>query len=178
MNSLAAVLTIIAFALAVYVIRQEDGKSNWTENTHFTVGLVIFLATLLQVTLALFRPHHHTPVAEPEATANEEMPTDEHHPEEKMASMEDDPSKEAPAETSPPETNSLRRVWEHKHRWFGFGLLATAWWQIQDGWELYEHEIGGKDQGMVFLATAAGISGTFVILYMVHKAGELYGSKD
>jgi DMSO/TMAO reductase YedYZ heme-binding membrane subunit len=56
LNLTAAILTIIAFAIAVHVIREEDGKSPWKEYTHFIVGLVIFLVTLLQAMLALFSP--------------------------------------------------------------------------------------------------------------------------
>jgi hypothetical protein len=38
LNPIAAILTIIAFAIAVHVIREEDGKSSWKEYTHFIVG--------------------------------------------------------------------------------------------------------------------------------------------
>jgi len=180
LNLLAAILTIIAFSLAVHVIRQEDGKSNWTENTHFTVGLVIFLATLVQATLAFFRPKHHTE-DEPEQDKDEKAVASEEQPVHGEDTVE---HTNAGATTStsggPPvaKVRLIRRIWEHKHRYFGYGLLATAWWQIQDGWELYYEEIGGKDLGNVFLAAAAGICGMGVIIYSVHKAGEIYGAQD
>jgi len=178
LNLLAAILTIIAFSLAVYVIRQEDGKSNWREIPHFTVGLVIFLATLVQVTLAFFRPKHHTDSTtdEPKQDKDKKLVTEEEQPVDG-----EDPVEHANGHTSGApvaQVRLLRRIWEHKHRYFGFGLLATAWWQIQDGWELYYEEIGGKDLGNVFLAVAAGISGMGLIIYSVHKAGEMYGAQD
>jgi len=181
LNLLAAILTIIAFALAVYVIRQEDGKSNWREYPHFIVGLVIFIATMVQVTLAFFRPKHHTHTTgcdhdnDMEEVDIEEVPKEE-VPKEEVTKEE--VTKEEAAHKESHKPSLLRRLWEHKHRYFGFALLGTAWWQIQDGWGLYEEEIGGKDVGNVWLAAAAGISGFGVILYVVHKAGEKFGNKD
>jgi hypothetical protein len=174
LNSLAAILTIIAFALAVHVIREEDGKSNWKEDPHFTVGLVIFIATLVQVTLAFFRPKHHTHTTgcDHDASKLQNGASDMEE-----VDMEEVPKEKAAHEESH-KPSLLRCLWEHKHRYFGLALLATAWWQIQDGWELYEEEIGGKDVGNVWLAAAGGISGFGVIIYAVHKAGEKFGNKD
>jgi hypothetical protein len=63
---------------------------------------------------------------------------------------------------------SLHRLgWEVHHRFFGVGLLATAWWQLHSGWELYEEEVGGEDLGVVFLGVAGGSDR--VIIYVVQK---------
>jgi hypothetical protein len=49
------------------------------------------------------------------------------------------------------------------------GLLATAWWQLHSGWELYEEEVEGEDLGAAFLGVAFGISGIIVIVDVVQK---------
>lgn len=66
----------------------------------------------------------------------------------------------------------LRRIWEVKHRFFGLGLLATAWWEVQDGWKLFEEEIGGKDIGPGFMGATAGISVTIVFFYVIQLADQ------
>lgn len=38
LNGFTAILTIVAFAIAVHIIREEDGKSPWKEYPHFIVG--------------------------------------------------------------------------------------------------------------------------------------------
>lgn len=63
LNTLAALLTVISFSIAVYISREEYGKSNWKEHTHFIVGLVIFLLTLMQAVIGMFRPRRHAKVS-------------------------------------------------------------------------------------------------------------------
>jgi hypothetical protein len=67
------------------------------------------------------------------------------------------------------EKSLLRLVWEVNRRFFGVGLLATAWWQLYSGWELYEEEVEGEDLGAAFLGVAGGISGIIVIVYVAQK---------
>jgi hypothetical protein len=55
LNPIAAILTIIAFAIAVHVIREEDGK-RLGRNTLISLLFAIFPVTLLQAMLALFSP--------------------------------------------------------------------------------------------------------------------------
>jgi hypothetical protein len=156
LNILAAILTIASFGIAVYIIREEDGKSPWKEYPHFIVGLTIFIATLLQVAIALARPRHHM---EQEPTEKDQDFAMEH-------ALNEDDRYERPAV----EKSILRRIWEAKHRLFGLGLLATAWWQVQDGWKLFEEELGGKDAGSGFMGAAAGISVTIVFFYVIQLA--------
>jgi hypothetical protein len=174
LNTLAAILTIIAFGIAVHVIRAEDGKSNWREQTHFTVGLVIFIVTLLQALSGMLRPaapHRH-----PEKEAKKEQPEDTVGKDlEDSEEAEEGPKagpnnaggvdSDTPAAAAEEEKKSLtRRLWEYHHRFFGVGLLATAWWQIHSGWKIMESDVGGEDVGNAFLGVAGGISGVIVLL--------------
>ena len=63
LNTLAALLTIVSFSIAVYTSRQQYGKSNWKEHPHFIVGLVIFLLTLMQAVIGMLRPRRHAKVS-------------------------------------------------------------------------------------------------------------------
>lgn len=65
-----------------------------------------------------------------------------------------------------------RRIWEVKYRFLGLALLATAWWEVQDGWKLFEEEIGGKDIGPGFMGATAGISVTIVFFYVIQLADQ------
>jgi hypothetical protein len=170
LNTLAAMLTIVSFGIAVHIIRAEDGKSNWKEQTHFTVGLVIFIVTLLQAISGMIRPPLPKKV-KPEATVVKDLEDSE-----EAADEEDQPKNagvdiDKPAAAAVEEKKSLlRRMWEYHHRFFGLGLLATAWWQIHSGWELMVSEVGGEDvAGNAFLGVAGGISGVIVLLYVFQE---------
>jgi hypothetical protein len=181
LNTLAAILTIIAFAIAVHVIREEDGKSPWKEYTHFIVGLVIFLVTLLQAMFGLLRPSKEAVKdvdEEDSATENKDVENKEESTgdETKETAKEEGKDKASKAENTDKESEepawekSLLRIgWEVKHRFLGVGLLATAWWQLHSGWELYEEEVGGEDLGAAFLGVAGGISVIIVIVSVVQK---------
>ena len=169
LNLTAAILTIISFSIAVHVIRAEDGKSHWKEYTHFTVGLLIFLTTLLQAVFALLRPRlpHQEETKESVKKIDEEDTGSK-----KVESKDERTDKESISkeQTATVLEKSLHRFgWEIHHRFFGVGLLATAWWQLHSGWELYEVEVGGEDLGAIFLSVAGGISGIIVIVYAVQK---------
>jgi hypothetical protein len=148
LNTLAALLTVVAFSIAVYIIRTEDGKSPWKEYPHFIVGLVIFVMTLLQAVIGMLRPRHH---AEPNKEEQEVVEGEEE--EEKVA----------------PEKSTLRAAWEVKHRLFGTALLGMAWYNIYSGWELFEDEVGGEDMGKAWLGTGGGVLGLVLVLYTIQK---------
>ena len=174
LNLLAVILTIIAFSIAVYVIKQEDGELHLTEDPHFLVGTVIFLAAFLQAMFALFRPslpHKEEKKASVKNMEDEEMEDEETEfkvvVESTKQERTDTESKEIPAVGE--KKSLLRLAWEANHRFFGVGLLAMAWWQLHSGWELFETEIGGEDLGTVFLGIAGGISGIIVVVYVVQK---------
>jgi hypothetical protein len=189
LNLTAASLTIIAFALAVFIIRAQDGSAHLKEDPHFLVGTVIFVTAMLQVTFALLRPslpHHHTEEKKESVKNVDEEDTVTYPTEakdvENKAESTDKESKangtigeksEESTEKESEETflsadgekkSLLRLGWEVNHRFFGVGLLAMAWWQIHSGWELYkEEDFGGQDNGAYFLGVAGGIMGIAVI---------------
>jgi preprotein translocase subunit YajC len=182
LNLTAAILTIISFAISVHIIREEDGKSPWKEDTHFIVGLVIFIVTLLQATFALFRPHLPHKEEKKESVKNldeEETVAEAKDVENKVESMDKESKNAAVGETTEEEEaketeivgkkSLLRKSWEVNHRFFGVGLLATAWWELHSGWELYEVKEGGENLGAIFLGVAGGISGIIAIVYAVQK---------
>jgi hypothetical protein len=173
LNLTAAALTIIAFALAVFIIRAQDGSAHLREDPHFLVGTVIFAASMIQVTLALFRPHlpnAHKKENKEYATSEFEMTVEFKMDVENKAGKI---AKES-TETAAVEKKSLkRRAWEINHRIFGVSLLAMAWWQIHSGWILFEEEdFGGRDNGSAFLGVAGGIMGVAVIGKVVQKVRE------
>jgi cytochrome bd-type quinol oxidase subunit 2 len=146
LNTIAALLTAAAFGIAVYIIRSEDGRSTWTEYPHFIVGLVVFILTMLQALVGMFRPHHAAPTKEePEHQAEEE--NEETVTEEKVH-----------AKSTP------RVLWEAKHRLVGVSCLGMAWYQIYSGWELFEEEVGGEDMGKAWLGVGGGLVGVVVLL--------------
>jgi hypothetical protein len=148
LNTLAALLTVVAFSIAVYIIRTEDGKSPWKEYPHFIVGLVVFIMTLLQAVMGMLRPRHHANPNKEEAEGAEEA-----EEEEKVA----------------PEKSAVRSSWEIKHRLFGVSLLGMAWYNIYSGWGLFEEEVGGEDMGKAWLGTGGGILGLVIVLYAIQK---------
>jgi hypothetical protein len=177
LNLTAASLTIISFALAVFIIRAQDGNAHLREDPHFLVGTVIFAAAMIQVTFALFRPHLPHKEEKKESVKNldeEETVAEAKDVENKVESMDKESKNAAVGETTEEEESketeivgkkSLLRIgWEMNHRFFGVGLLAMAWWQIHSGWELYlEEDFGGQDNGAAFLGVAGGIMGVAVI---------------
>jgi uncharacterized membrane protein YidH (DUF202 family) len=168
LNLTAAILTIIAFAIAVFVIREQDGEAHFKEETHFMVGLVIFLVTLLQAMYALLRPSHLPHEEEKKGSVKN---TDEEETETKdMDSTKEESTDKESKESAAAGEKSLHRIgWEIKHRFIGVGLLATAWWQLHSGWELYTRETEGEDLGAIFLGVAGGISGIIVVVHVVQK---------
>jgi hypothetical protein len=185
LNLTAVALTIIAFAIALYVIKAQDGVYHLREDPHFLVGTVIFLAALLQATFALLRPSlpHKLPhneekkesVKDVDATETKDVGFMEDVEIKDVENKEESTDKESSEEIAVVvgKKSMLRHYWEVNHRFFGVGLLATAWWQLHSGWILFEEEdFGGKDLGNAFLGVASGIMGFFVIAKVVQKVLE------
>jgi cytochrome b561 len=185
LNLTAAALTIISFALGVFIIRAQDGSAHLKEDPHFLNGTVIFVMAMLQVTFALFRPNLPLKEEKKEAEKNmeeEETVAEAKDVENKAESIDKEAKNAAVGEKTGEEStdnetevvgkkSKLRLVWEANHRLFGVALLAMAWWQIHSGWELYlEEDFGGQDNGAAFLGVAGGIIGVAVIYKIVQKA--------
>jgi type VI protein secretion system component VasK len=152
LNLIAALLTAAAFGIAVFLIREADGKSTWTEYPHFIVGLVVFILTMLQALIGMFRPHHAAPI-KPEQ--EEEQAEDENGEAETEVKL----TKENVHEKS-----TLRVMWEAKHRLFGVSLLGMAWYQLYSGWELFEEEDLGENMGKAWLGVGGGLLGVVFLL--------------
>lgn len=57
LNSLAVLLTIVSFSIAVYIFNKEGEDEHFSEETHHTLGLIIFIFALLQALNGMLRPH-------------------------------------------------------------------------------------------------------------------------
>lgn len=151
LNTLAALLTIVSFSIAVYIFNKEPGAVHFTEDPHHTVGLLIFITTLLQALNGVFRPHLPH-VEEPVIT----------HPDD----VEDEPKASHAAASSEKSTN--RVLWEYGHRILGVGLLAMSWWQVQDGIGLFiERFPDDNDLTPAFWGVVIGICAIIAILLVI-----------
>jgi len=154
LNTLAAILTIVSFSIAVYIFNKAPDAVHFSEDPHHTVGLIIFIITLLQALNGIFRPHLPHP-EEPEIIKAEDEA--EGHVEEK----------ENHAAVTP-EKSTIRIVWEYGHKILGVGLLATSWWQVQDGIGLFmERFPEDNDLTPAFWGVVIGITSVICILVVV-----------
>jgi hypothetical protein len=145
LNMIAALLTICSFAIAVYVFNEQPGSTNFTELTHHTLGLVIFILTLLQAISGMCRPHlPHSNLPTVHIDADYES----------NLAFEEAP-KAAPAGAK----STKRIVWEYGHRIVGVAILGMAWWEVQDGISLFlERFPDSYDLTPVFWAVVGSIS--------------------
>lgn len=159
LNTIAALLTICAFGIAVHLIN-EAGKEHFTGGTHLTLGLVIFILTLLQALNGILRPHL-PPAVDSTSATNKEV--DEEGAEEDAVNGE--------KEEAPSEPKSQKRVlWEYGHRILGAAVLAMAWWQVQSGFGLFASffvtDLRGAFWGVVGAITAVVV---LVKIYQVMR---------
>jgi hypothetical protein len=161
LNTLAAILTIVSFSIAVYIFNKEPDVVHFTEDPHHTVGLLIFIITLLQALNGVFRPHlPHT--EEPEiVNADEER-------EEPVVTKADGDADDKHAASA--EKSTTRIIWEYGHKILGVGLLAMSWWQVQDGIGLFvERFPDDNDLTPAFWGVVIGISAVICILVVIQK---------
>ena len=157
LNTLAAFLTIVSFAIAVYIFSKEPGKVHFSEDPHHIMGLVIFILTLLQAMNGICRPHlPHTKKTSAKGSDHD------------FDDVDDDESVEKPRAHDFSEKSTTRIIWEFGHRILGMALLAMSWWQIQDGIALFmERFPEDHDLTPVFWGVAIGISVVIAILFIV-----------
>jgi hypothetical protein len=157
LNALAAILTIVSFSIAVHIFNKEGEDEHFTEETHHTVGLVIFILTLLQALNGFFRPH--LPHTEKHVVDNGDDEEDENQD----RNLEDEPTHVVIAEKS-----TARIVWEFGHRILGVSLLAMTWWQVQSGLGLFVDHFGdATNLSPVFFGVAGGICAVSLVLFAV-----------
>jgi len=177
LNSLAAVFTIIGFGLAVHAINVEDGrdaKNHFIELPHRKVGLAVFLAVVVQVGIALFRPHppKQAKIAateKKEATKKEEKANDnnEEEGEEEAAKPHEEHHHSLIEEVEEDLKTTIRFLWEIKHRLFGVALLGMAWYNVDSGIDLYAEEYGEKENLIaVFWGVVGALTGVIMIGYI------------
>ena len=157
LNMIAAILTICSFAIAVYLFNEQPGATNFTELTHHTLGLVIFILTLLQAMSGIFRPHlPHANLPTVHIDADYESNLE----------MEESPK------TQPAPKSTQRVMWEYGHRIVGVAILAMAWWEIQDGIALFLQRFpDAYNFTTVFWAVVISITSIFAILFAYQTFG-------
>lgn len=148
LNTLALLLTICAFGIAVYIIG-DQGRAHFSGGVHVTLGLIIFILTVLQALNGMFRPH--VPAAAAPDTSDTKKEDDEEDAEEEAVVKEQEPK------------SQIRVIWEYGHRILGVVLLAMAWWQVQSGFGIF-FERFGTDLRAAFWAVVGVITGVVAVV--------------
>ena len=132
-NSLAIVMTIIAFAIIVNALNETQIEPNHFQplegrggiGNHKTIGLVVFILAIIQGVGGVMRPH--------------------------LPDKNDDGSDAEPKST-------LRVMWEFGHKGSGFAILGMAYYQCHSGLKLYSENFQADDFTDVFWGVAGAIS--------------------
>lgn len=169
LNALAAILTIISFSIAVYTMSKEGYEEHFSINSHHTVGLIIFILTLLQALNGVFRPHLPPDREEASTTANAKSNDDTTVEEAAQQQQRDHDNLQTEESTNIVANKStLRIIWEFGHRILGVGLLAMSWWQVQSGLGLFVVRFqDANNLSSVFFEVAGGICAVIFILFIV-----------
>jgi hypothetical protein len=167
LNALAAILTIVSFSIAVYTLSKEGYEEHFSVDSHHTVGLVIFILTLLQALNGVFRPHL-PPDTEELRIAAVKSNDDNTVEEEAQQQRGNDNLQTAEPRNLVANKSTARVVWEYGHRILGVGLLAMSWWQVQRGLGLFVARFqDANNQSSVFFGVAGGICAIVFILFIV-----------
>jgi hypothetical protein len=171
LNALAAILTIVSFSIAVYTLSNEGYDEHFTVDPHHTVGLFIFILTLLQALNGVFRPHL-PPDMEEVCLANAQsngVNTVEVEAQQQQQRGDDNLQTEEPR-TIVANKNTARMVWEFGHRILGVGLVGISWWQVQRGLGLFVARFqDANNLPSVFFGVAGGICAVIFILFIVQR---------
>jgi hypothetical protein len=159
LNTLAFILTVVAFSIAVYLINQLPGALHFTDIAHHTMGLVIFILSFLQALSGMLRPHApHNPADDVVDGTTEKI-------------IDPEDTTATPATPEAPVKTPQRTIWEYGHRIVGTAVLAMAWWQVQDGLGLFAIRFNEEDDRTgVFWGVVGGIFGVVVLLYVYQTA--------
>ncbi|KAI2508642.1 putative catecholamine binding [Fragilaria crotonensis] len=167
LNALAAILTIVAFSIAVHTMSKEGYEEHFSINSHHTVGLILFILTLLQALNGVFRPHL-PPGSEEVSAANVKSHDDTTVEEEAQHQLGNDNLQTEESTNIVANKSTVRIVWEFGHRILGVGLLAMSWWQVQSGLGLFVVRFqDANNLSSVFFGVAGGICGVVFILFIV-----------
>ncbi|KAL7560042.1 hypothetical protein ACA910_000081 [Epithemia clementina (nom. ined.)] len=181
LNMLAAILTLIAFSLAVRAINKGNPNPDHFNNEvlHRRTGLVIFILTMSQAINGIFRPH--LPAKHDDDDDGDDVNNKE-ETEQNEKEGENEINKEGNEETPPaanlktednnnvekePETiekGTARTVWEYFHRLLGFTLLGFTWWQVQNGLGLFAERFQEENLDSVFWIVVGCLAGSIALL--------------
>ena len=148
LNSTAVVFTLIAFALAVRALSDSGIDKHFSELTHHTIGLIIFIFSLVQGINGALRPHLPEPTPETEADAED--------------------GSQAKGQSAG-DKSSARVAWEYGHRFLGVAILVCAWWQVQSGLELFALRFNEEDRRGAFWGVVISILAIVLILFGYQK---------
>jgi len=148
LNSTAVIFTIIAFALAVRALSDSGIDKHFSNLAHHTIGLIIFIFSLVQGINGALRPHVPEPAAEIEADAEDGLP--------------------AKRQTAGAKS-AARVAWEYGHRFLGVSILACAWWQVQSGLELFASRFNEEDRRGTFWGVVISLLALILILFGYQK---------
>ena len=163
LNTLAAILTLIAFALAVHAINEGTASGASAEHfsltAHHRAGLVIFILTMAQAINGILRPHlpasHAKEVEEAPATSGE------------VEQASKDEASVKPDDAG--EKSIARKGWEIFHRLLGATLLGLCWWQVQEGLSLFATRFDESNLDYVFWIVVCSISGSIILLAVYQR---------
>ena len=138
LNTLAIVMTIIAFAIIVNELEKNTPDPDHFQpidgggaiGKHKTIGLVVFILSLLQGIGGVLRPH--------------------------LPEKNDDGSNATPV-------SSVRVFWEFAHKLSGVAILAMAWYQCHSGLVTYANNFAADDYSDVFWGVTGAISAIGVV---------------
>lgn len=181
LNTLAVGFTFAGFAIAVYLIADEQkpaAKHFSTENHHIT-GLVIFLLAFLQALSGVFRPGMPHP---PPKTDDDDLEKSEYS-EAFVEGNDLDDLKETAKKVEKTvkdkkdddhhhsmQKSTARVIFEYQHRILGVVTLVLSWVTCGSGVELYRGRFGGPDLMGAVWGVAAGLSIVTLILAVVQNA--------
>ena len=154
LNILAALLTVVSFALGVRAINK--GSVDGADPDHFgggikhrSVGLVIFLLTLIQAVNGFLRAPggkggHYGGVETSDESGNGLVDETKDNGETQSSSknLEEDNEESVPVDDSKGSERQsdddgdggksmVRICWECLHKVLGFGMLGLTWWQVR-----------------------------------------------
>ena len=174
LNMLAAILTMIAFSLAVRAINKGNPDPNHFDNevVHRRTGLVIFLLTMAQAINGILRPHAlgHRQLGEKESKAgveNHDIQATVEAVERKQDNSGEEPMDHT--EQAPLDKGLARTGWEIFHRLLGFTLLGFTWWQVQDGLGLFAERFSEDNLDTLFWIVVSCIAGSIAILALFSR---------
>jgi len=148
-NGASFILMTAAFAIAIHLIRKEEGAANFNDNSHRYLGLTVYLLTFVQILIGIFRPSMTTKKSDTPCSHQLDVESDlavedsNDGREMGVGDVEGQPSG-TPKETAPCSPTAEddgamdRKTWsrvafELGHRLLGFGLIGLAWYNCFTG---------------------------------------------